>query len=508
MGDYDVIVVGGGSAGVALAARLSEHPQRRVLLVEAGADHGHVTDDDRLGDQMAFASTLTHWGIEASFVPGGALNYPQGHSMGGGSAVNGAFAMHGLPDDYERWARVGGDAWSWPNMQRMLQRLEADQDFPGGIHGSDGPVPVARWRRDDLLAPQQTFLDAVLAQGIGWVDDMNDPATSGVGVVPMNRKDGVRMSTALSYLPAARGRSNLTIRANTRATRVVVEAGRAVGVELRDASGVEVVVGDRIVVSSGSIHSPALLMRSGIGPAAHLREHGIACVADLPGVGSNLMDHPGTAVFVVPKGPLPAPDARVLQLGARWTSSAGTARDDMWFSMWGTWELAAFPDMAQAFGVPAISSVVAGIHDPASRGTVRLRSADPATPPQVDFNMLDDPLDMERMVEGLRRAIEIATSPAFAAAYTGIGLLDPSCVDDRATLEGYLRSTVGGWYHASGTCRLGTDPDTGAVVDGGLRVHGVDGLFVADSSIMPTVVRSPTNLSSIAIGERAAELLA
>jgi choline dehydrogenase len=242
-------------------------------------------------------------------------------------------------------------------------------------------------------------------------------------------------------------------------------------------------------------------MRSGIGPAAHLAEVGVECVVDLPGVGGNLRDHQGVGVFMIPRDDLAPAGDRVCQLAGRYSSAAGTSVDDMWLSCWGSWELEAFPEMQAILGVPAVSTFVVGVHDPLSTGTVRLRSSDPSVRPEVDFDMLSDPEDVERLVEGLQLAIELATGPAFADAYSGIGLLDPSAVDDRETLEGYIRSTVGGWYHPTGTCAMGS------VVDGRLAVHGVEGLHVVDASIMPTIVRAPTNLSSIAIGERAAELL-
>ncbi|MCB0996268.1 MAG: GMC family oxidoreductase [Acidimicrobiales bacterium] len=509
MGEYDVVIVGGGSAGLVLATRLSADPARSVLLIEAGPDVPKPGTDDRLADQMTFATTLTHWGIDASFVPGGTLNYPQGRKLGGGSSVNGAFAVRGIPDDYERWAAEAGPAWSWAEMLRVLKRLEADRDFADDHHGVDGPVPVVRWTEDELLPMQRSFRDAVMAHGIGWVDDMNAPDASGVGVIPMNRENGLRMSTALTYLPIARGRENLSIWTDCEAHRVLLDAGRAVGVEVGRNGGVTRVTGERIILAAGALQSPTLLLRSGIGPSAHLAEHGIGCAVDLPGVGENLMDHQGTAVFLVPKGELRhPPDARMCQVGARYSSSSGLAVDDMWLSMWSVWPLADFPDFQTALGVPAISSLIAGVHDPASRGTVRLRSADPSVRPAVDFNMLSHPDDRSRMVEGLQLAMDLATSAAFASDYRGIGLLDMAARNDRSVLEGYLESTVGGWYHASGTCRMGTDPHEGAVVGGDLRVHGVDGLCIADASIMPTVVRAPTNLTSIAIGERAAELLA
>jgi choline dehydrogenase len=505
--DFDDVIVGGGSAGITLATRLSEEPARRVLVVEAGPDHPTVTEADRLGDQMRFAASLTDWALDATFVPGTTVNYPQGRRMGGGSAVNGAFAVRGMRQDYERWAAAAGEDWSWPHMLRVLCRLEADQDFTDDYHGQDGLVPIVRWRPEELLPVQEAFRDAVTGQGIPWVDDMNAPDTSGLGAMPMNRRDGLRMSTALTYLATARERENLTLWPDTKVTRIVLEGGRAVGLECERRGWLEYVRGSRIVLCAGAIQSPTLLMRSGIGPAGHLADMAIDCAVDLPGVGENLVDHVGTAVFMVPRDGLGPSDDRVCQLAARYSSSEGTAEDDMWMSMWSAWELDDFPDLRAGLGVPSISAVIVGVHDPLSRGTVRLRKDDPGGVPQVDFRMLTEPADLSRLVEGLQLAMEVASSPAYGKLYEGIGLLDQSSSQDRTALESYIKGSAGGWYHAVGTCRMGTDPDDGAVVDGCLRVHGVDALHVSDASVMPTVTRSPTNLSSIAIGERAAELL-
>ncbi|MCU1374983.1 MAG: choline dehydrogenase [Actinomycetia bacterium] len=506
MAEFDDVIVGGGSAGITLATRLTEDPARRVLLIEAGPDHPVIDADDDLADQMRFSTTLTHWGTDATFVPGMTMNYPQGRRMGGGSGVNGAFAVRGVSDDYARWAAAGGDDWAWPHVLRALCRLE-DDPHGGEHHGTDGPVPIARWTEDELLPVQHSFRTAVTGHGIPWVEDLNAPGASGIGVMPMNRRDGNRMSTALTYLPLARDRANLTMWTGVEVSRVLLEGGRATGVELVRDGKREEVGGERIILCSGALQSPTLLLRSGIGPADHLAEVGIECAVELGGVGANLRDHQGVGIFMIPRGDLPPAGDRVCQLAARYSSSSGASVDDMWLSCWGSWELDAFPEMGAILGVPAVSTFVVGVHDPLSHGTVRLRSADPQVRPEVDFNMLSEPEDLERLVEGLQVAIELATGPAFADAYRGIGLLDPSAAGDRATLEGYIRSTVGGWYHAAGTCRMGADPDDGAVVDGQLQVHGVDNLHVVDASVMPTIVRAPTNLSSIAIGERAAELL-
>lgn len=288
MSEYDEIIVGGGSAGIALATRLTEDAARRVLLVEAGPDQRGVVEGDRLGDTMKFSTTLTEWAIDATFLPGRSSNYPQGKKLGGGSAVNGGFAVRGVRDDYERWAAVAGEEWSWPHMLRVLCRLEADQDFTDESHGTNGPVPVVRWREDELLPVQQAFRDAVMEHGVPWVKDFNAPDTSGIGAIPMNRQDGVRMSTALTYLPLCRARDNLTIQGGTQVVRVVIEHGRATGVELLRNGQLEQVSAERVLLCAGALQSPTLLLRSGIGPAGPLADMGIDCVVELTGVGENL----------------------------------------------------------------------------------------------------------------------------------------------------------------------------------------------------------------------------
>ena len=509
--EYDDIIVGGGSAGLALATRLTEDEARRVLLIEAGPDHrvrgrrparrpdavlGHA---HRLGDRRhrsfpaATRSTTRRAGRWAA-GPRSTARSP--------SAVCATTTSAG-PRSRARNGRGRTCCAS-------LCRLEADQDFGGEAHGTDGPVPVVRWRPDELLPAQQAFLTAVMDHGIPWVEDLNAPDASGIGAMPMNRRDGVRMSTALTYLPLARQRENLTIWPGTEVTRVLLEHGRATGVEYPRNGRLQQVSGSRVVLCAGALQSPTLLLRSGIGPAGHLAEVGGRLRVDLPGVGENLMDHQGTAVFLIPRDELAPPDAACASSGRATRRRLGTADDDMWLSMWSPWDLTEFPDMQ--------SRPRRAVDQHAHRRRARPGVAGHAcvcarTDPGVAAGRSTSGCSPTRAIcRGSSRVCSSSStwrrSRVFTESYEGIGLLDPSSrerpgrpsrpTSSRRWAAGTTLPAPAGWAPI---------PTSGAVVDARLRVHGVDALHVVDASVMPTVVRAPTNLSSIAIGERAAEFL-
>ena len=299
--EYDDIVVGGGSAGAAIASRLTEFTARRVLLLEAGPDHLEPDEADRLTNPMTFAEALTAWGLNATLGVGRDLSYAQGKVVGGGSAVNGALALRGMPADYDRWAAEGAAGWDWNGLLPAFRRLETDLDIKNEWHGADGPVSIRRWAASELIPIQRAFLGAAGEAGFGWTDDHNDPASTGIGPFPMNRDGDIRLSTALTYLAAARSRSNLTVAAGARVDRLVLDTGeagvRVTGVEVTRDGRTSTVAAKRVIVTAGALASPALLARSGIGPAADLAALGIRCVVDNPHVGANLMDHPGTLSF-------------------------------------------------------------------------------------------------------------------------------------------------------------------------------------------------------------------
>ena len=300
--EYDDIIVGGGSAGAVLGARLSEDPSRRILLLEAGPDYATLksTPND-LQDAWRMSLEAHDWGLSAEAVPGRAIPYPRGRVIGGSSAVNAAIALRGVPADYDEWAALGNDAWSWAKVLPSFRRLEDDPDGAEELHGRRGPIAISRWRREELIPTQRAFLEVCRRLGFNEVADHNHPEAAGIGSFPQNRRGRLRLSTAIAYLLPVREPRNLVIRPHCLANRVLVADDRALGVEL-DADGeTQPVYGRRITIAAGAIGTPAILMRSGIGPKDALLELGIEPVVDLPGVGANLIDHPVTRLLLVPK---------------------------------------------------------------------------------------------------------------------------------------------------------------------------------------------------------------
>jgi choline dehydrogenase len=314
------------------------------------------------------------------------------------------------------------------------------------------------------------------------------------------------MSTALTYLRPALDRPNLRVWADAQVARVCLSGGRATGVLVRRGGRVDEVSAGEVIVSAGSIQSPALLWRSGIGPADRLRVLGIEPVVDNPVVGANLMDHPGVFLFFAPGARRAGVSDPQFQLGVRYTSSGGADVNDMLLSMMNFWDLSASPDFQAALGVPSVVVLTCGVHQPRSRGSVSLTSADPDVAPTIELNLLDDDEDVTRLIEGLRLARRVASDGAMREFVGDLLLVDDAVLDDDAVMAGYARNLVAPWYHASGTCRMGPS-DRDAVVDDHLAVHGVERLRVVDASVMPRIPRAPTNLTTIAIAERAVDLI-
>lgn len=497
---YDVIVVGGGAGGAVAAARASEDPRISVLLLEAGpyyATRDEMTPDLLNGNDNAYAPHNWEYMAEANTL-GRHMPLPAGKVVGGSSAINTAIALRGTPEDYDEWAALGNTEWSWERVLPYFKRLEHDLDFRSSYHGDDGPIPIRRYREEQLAPVQGAFIRAMRDLGYPETADNNDPLSTGLGFHPMNKQESTRMSVAICYLEPARHRLNLTIRGGCHVHRILFEGDRVAGVEVESGRTVQRVEADRIVLAGGAIGSPAMLMRSGIGPEAHLREVGIDVRNDTPGVGQNLDDHPMLGVvYAAQDGHLDQRDP-VVQVTYRYTSSTGDERNDM--------QLMPVSQIATRSGrfVYSLGSV---IYRQKSVGQLTLTSADPHEHPRIEERFCEDTRDVAKLVEGVRMALDIGEHDAFAGLSAGVIAPSASAIEDDEALAQWCRAVASSGFHPSCTAKMAPTEDPMGVVDQFLRVRGYANLFVADASVMPRCPRANIHLTSVMIGERLGEWL-
>lgn len=496
---FDIIIVGAGSAGCALAARASEDPNRTVLLVEAGPDYSDLrtTPFDLINGHNN--SYVDHdWGFSHAPTHGRDIRFPRGRVIGGSSAVNTGIALRAMPEDFAEWAELGLSEWDWKGVLPHYRRLERDLDYGDrDYHGDAGPITIRRYPRSEMMPQHQAFLDAARTLGYPDCPDANDPESWGAGPQPMNKLGRLRVSCAIGYLSPARIRPNLEIRANTLVARVLADQGHCTGIEIRNRNGnSEVITARLVVLSAGAIMSPAILMRSGFGPRAQLESHGIEVVQNVPGVGQNLCDHPAIVTTLRPKDPAIAnQDQPIIQTILRYTAPGSDKRNDLQIEMMSF----AGQKATQLFGIAAVLEYQHG------RGELRLASADPNAAPIIENRFCENPIDAARLAACYRDALAFTTTKPVSDLAESVAFPRGKPSDEE--LIGLCRRFSGSGYHPCGTAKMGVAGDPMAVVNQYGQCYAVDGLVVADASIMPFVPRANTNLTTIMIGEKIGECL-
>ncbi|MFK3781294.1 GMC family oxidoreductase [Agrobacterium sp. NPDC089420] len=527
MSEADYVVIGSGSSGAVVSARLSENPWSRVVVLEAGgSDKSPIIQMPAASYLYAIGSRKYDWCFKGEADPtrfGREDDMPRGRTLGGSSSINGMLYVRGQPRDFDDWAALGNRDWDFKSVLPYFRKSEDNENGASEFHGAGGPLKVSNLRAGHPIS--NAFLEAASKYGLKRTTDINQPPNDGVGFVQATQIRGRRCSAARAFLWPARSRSNLDIRTHAWVTRIIFNGKKAVGVEYEKNGRTGVVKARRgIVLSAGALASPQILMLSGVGPASHLRSHGINVVHDLPGVGQNFQDHPGTnhtafvnratynvqtnlfykAMFgaqwlLFGRGPGSTPDTHIIGFTR---SRPDLSHCDLQYH---------FTPVGYDFGEdgpimfdkPAVTGIT-NIHRPHSRGEITLRSPSYRDQPRIQSNLFGDERDIDTLVAGSKILRGIFDTEPLRQFVTG-EMFPGKEVQTEDEWRDYVRRTAIGIYHPAGTCKMGRDPM--AVVTDRLAVHGLEGLYVADASIMPTIVSANLNANCIMIGERMADFL-
>lgn len=517
---YDYVIVGAGSAGCVLALRLTEDPNTRVLLLEAGGP----ASAREVRIPAAFSKlykTLVDWNYSTEPEPGlhnRKLYWPRGKMIGGSGSMNAMIYIRGNPTDYDDWASLGNEGWGFQEVLPYFKKSERQERGASEYHGASGPLNVSDLRCVNLLT--RSFLSAAQELGIPANSDFNGASQDGAGLYQVTQKNGRRHSTADAYLKPARARGNLTVLTHSHAAKILLENHRAVGVDYIRGRAIESVRVEReVVLAGGSVNSPQLLLLSGIGPADEIRRAGVRAFHDVPGVGKNLQDHLMVSVgylctrpvsmanaeslanflryLIFKRGPLVS---NVAEAGIFWRTRPGLHEPDLQVLFGPAYYVnhGLSPRKEHCFGFgPTLVT-------PESRGSISLRSGNPLEPPVICANYLSTPADMRVIVEGVKLSRQLAHAKAFEP-YRGGELHPGSSVQSDEEIADFIRAEAQTLYHPVGTCKMGSDST--AVVDARLRVHGIDGLRVADASVMPRITSGNTNAPTIMIAEKASDAI-